>query len=50
MMFTRLDLHNPTRRQLERMKQYKIPYVQGMSWVQAKYLLEQAVKTKKLKR
>lgn len=46
-VFTKLDLHNPTRRQLERMKALKIPYFNGMSWVQAKYLLKQALKNKK---
>lgn len=50
MMFTKLDLHNPTKRQMERLKQFKIPYFNGMSWIQAKYLLDQAVKNKKQKR
>lgn len=48
-MFTRLDLHNPTKRQFERMRELQIPYMYGMSWVQAKYLIEQATKNKKRK-
>lgn len=49
MIFTNLDLHNPTRRQFERMRKLGIPYVAGMSWIQAKHLINQAVKNKKRK-
>lgn len=46
-VFTYVDLHNPTKRQLERMKQLKIPYINGMSWVQAKYMITEAIKNKR---